>query len=74
MTLITVLSKFNSKDKKELDVADKLIYITTPLMIAISILISLKQFSNSPIECITPDHFSQSMKEYAESYCWTEVI
>ncbi|VIO98723.1 Uncharacterized protein BM_BM5823 [Brugia malayi] len=74
MVLTAVLSMIRYiGDIDDWDFVDRLhSYFTTNILIAFSILVSFKQFSGKPVECLVPDIFSGSWEQYAENYCWAQ--
>uniref|UniRef100_A0A1I7VV08 Innexin n=1 Tax=Loa loa TaxID=7209 RepID=A0A1I7VV08_LOALO len=74
MVLTAVLSMVRYiGDIDDWDFVDRLhSYFTTNILIAFSILVSFKQFSGKPVECLVPDIFSGSWEQYAENYCWAQ--
>uniref|UniRef100_A0A915KVB9 Innexin n=1 Tax=Romanomermis culicivorax TaxID=13658 RepID=A0A915KVB9_ROMCU len=47
-------------------------FVTSNMLIVLSLLISYKQFGSRPIECLTPKMFPKSYEDYAENYCWAQ--
>ncbi|CAD5230006.1 unnamed protein product [Bursaphelenchus xylophilus] len=74
MVLTTVLSMLRyvgtSDDRDFVDRINS--FFTTNILIALSVLVSFKQFGGKPLECLTPDIFSGSWEEYAENFCWAQ--
>uniref|UniRef100_A0A915PMG1 Innexin n=1 Tax=Setaria digitata TaxID=48799 RepID=A0A915PMG1_9BILA len=74
MVLTAILSMIRYiGDIDDWDFVDRLhSYFTANILIAFSILVSFKQFSGKPVECLVPDIFSGSWEQYAENYCWAQ--
>uniref|UniRef100_A0AC35U7P3 Innexin n=1 Tax=Rhabditophanes sp. KR3021 TaxID=114890 RepID=A0AC35U7P3_9BILA len=47
-------------------------YFTCNLLIGIAVLISYRQFSGRPIECMLPMGFTGAWEDYVENYCFSE--
>uniref|UniRef100_A0A915EQT3 Innexin n=1 Tax=Ditylenchus dipsaci TaxID=166011 RepID=A0A915EQT3_9BILA len=54
------------------DMVDRLhYYYTTSCLLVTAVLISLKMFGGSPVECWLPAEFQSSWQEYTELMCWS---
>ena len=57
--------------KKDDDFADRLSrQFSTSLLIAMSLIVSTKQFVGDPIACWCPAHFTDSHRQYTNNVCW----
>lgn len=68
MALREVISAFHFfKLRRDDDFVDRLHYFfTTNTLVALSILVSFKQFGGQPVECVVPDEFPHSWEQVSQ--------
>lgn len=55
------------------DFADKYNYqFTTAVILVFIMVVGMRQYVFTPIQCFIPHEFSKSWEEYAENYCWVQ--